>query len=108
VLSHRTLAQCGTGATGHDDWPAGRRRSQEVYSGTFLKQSVRLPGYGIEHEKFIRERKSESGLKKGTAAAGIARPSNRHGQELVAAWMRRLVKISAGSKVTARFRARLG
>jgi hypothetical protein len=61
--------------------------------GTILKQFVPLPGYGIEHEKVIRENKCESGLQKGPAPAGIARPASRCGQELAAARMHRLVEI---------------
>jgi hypothetical protein len=66
--------------------------------GTFLKQSMRLPGYGIEHEKLIRENNSESGLQNGPALAGVARPSNRCGRELAAARMRRLDESSSGGK----------
>jgi hypothetical protein len=76
-------------------------RSQEVCGGTFLKQSVRLPGYGIEHEKVFRENKCESGLQKGPALAGVAWSSSRHGQELAAVRMRRLAEISGGGKATA-------
>jgi hypothetical protein len=74
--------------------------------GTFLKQSVRRPGYGIEHEKFFCESKCESGLQNGPAPAKAARPSNRWGQELAAPGMRRLVDISGGDKAPARFRAK--
>jgi hypothetical protein len=70
-----------------------------------LKQSRQLAGYGIEHEKFIRENKSESGLQKGPALAGVARPASRRGPELAANRMRRLVKISDGGKATNQFQA---
>jgi hypothetical protein len=76
--------------------------------GNCLKQSVRLPGYGIEYEKFYRENKSESGLQKGPAFAGVARSSNRCGQELAAARMRQLVEISSCDKAPVRFRAKPG
>jgi hypothetical protein len=74
----------------------------------FLKQSGCLPGYGIEHEKFIRENKSESGLQKGPALAGIARSSGRHRQKLVATGMHRLDEVSGGGRTPAQFRAKLG
>jgi hypothetical protein len=74
--------------------------------GTFLKQFMRLPGYGIEYDKFIRENKSESGLQKGPALAGVAWPANRCGQKLAATGMRRLDEISDGGKAPARFRVR--
>jgi hypothetical protein len=76
--------------------------------GTFLKQFGCLAGYGIEHEKFIRESKCESGLQKGSALAGIARPSHRCGQELAATGMCRLVEISGGGKAPAHFWAKPG
>ena len=87
----------------HDD-----SRVVVIMGGTFLKQSVRLPGYGygIEHEKFFCESKCESGLQNGPAPAKAARPSNRCGQELAATGMRRLVEISGGDKAPARFRAK--
>jgi hypothetical protein len=75
---------------------------------TFLKQSGRLPGYEIEHEKFIRENKSESGLQNGPALAGIAQSSSRDRQELAATGMRRLVEISSGGQAPAKFRAKPG
>jgi hypothetical protein len=74
----------------------------------FLKQFIRLPGYGIEHEKFIRENKSESGLQKGPAAAGIAQSSGCHRQKLAATGMRRLDEDSGGGRTPAQFRAKPG
>jgi hypothetical protein len=76
-----------------------------ISGGTFLKQSGRLPGYGIEHEKFFRKSKSESSLQKGPALASVARPSNQHRQELAATRMRRLDEISGGGKAPNQFRA---
>ena len=73
---------------------------------TFLKQFVRLPGYGIEYEKLIRENKCEFSLQKGPALAGVARASNRCGQELAAVRMRRLDEISGGGKAPAQFRTK--
>ena len=46
----------------------------------FLKQFMCLPGYGIEHEKFLRENKCESGLQKGPALAGVARSAAAAGR----------------------------
>ena len=74
--------------------------------GTFLKQSECLPGYGVEHEKFIRENESESGFQKGPALAGVARSFSRYRQELAATRMRRLVEISSGGKAPVQFRAK--
>jgi hypothetical protein len=71
--------------------------------GIFLKQSGHLPGYEIEHDKFIRENKSESGLQNGPALAGITRPAHWCGPELVAVGMRRLDEISGGGKATTQF-----
>ena len=88
--------------------PARRRRSQEVMGDPFLKQSGCLPGYGIEHEKFIRENKSESGLQKGPALAGIAQSSGRDWQKLAATGMRRLDEVSGGGRTPAQFRAKPG
>jgi hypothetical protein len=79
---------------------------RRVHRRFFLKQSMRLPGYGIEYEKIFRESKCESGLQKGPAFAGVARSSNRCGQELAAAGMCRLVEISGGDKATAQFGAK--
>jgi hypothetical protein len=78
------------------------------HGGIFLKQSGCLPGYGIEHEKFIRENKSESGIQKGPALAGIAQSSGRDRQELAATGMRRLDEISGGGRTPALFRAKPG
>jgi hypothetical protein len=74
----------------------------------FLKQSGRLPGYEIEHEKFMRENECESGLQTGPAVAGFTGPANRCGQELATAWMRRLVEVSDAGKAPVQFRARPG
>jgi hypothetical protein len=74
----------------------------------FLKQFVCLPGYVIEHEKFLCESNFESGLQKGPAFAGIAQSSSRHRQKLAATGMRRLVELSGGGKSPARFRAKPG
>ena len=87
--------------------PARRRRSQEVMGDPFLKQSGCLPGYGIEHEKVIRENKSESGLQKGPALVGIAQSFSRYRQKLAATGMRRLVEVSGGNKTPAQFQASL-
>jgi hypothetical protein len=87
----------------------GLRRDMAARSPPlFLKQSGWLPGYGIEHENIFRKSECESGLQKGPAFAGVARPSGRHGPELAAARMRRLVEISGGGRTPALFRAKPG
>jgi hypothetical protein len=79
-----------------------------ILGGTFLKQSMYLPGNVIEHEKFLCESKCESGLQKGPAPAGIARPASRCGQRLAATGMRRLDEISGGGRTPARLRTKPG
>jgi hypothetical protein len=79
-----------------------------ILGGTLLKQSGYLPGYEIEHEKFIRENKCESGLQKGPALAGVAQSSGRYRQKLAATGLRRLVEVSGGSRTPALYRAKPG
>jgi hypothetical protein len=45
--------------------------------GTFLKQSVHLPGYGISYESLSFKTESETGIQNGAAIAGISRRFNR-------------------------------